>query len=142
MADPNTGEPIMVQPDTVIVPTALSFTARRILSATEIRETTNSNTVTISANPLGGDRPGGANGTAFELLSNQYVKARTGSNSTWFIGAPRDAFYYMENWPITTTEAPVNSEMEFTHDIVQRFKVSERGTPAVIEPRRMVKCTA
>ena len=142
LVDPNTGEPILVQPNTVIVPTALSFTGRRILSATEIRETTSTNTVTISSNPLGGDRPGGTNGAAYELLSNQYVKSRTSSSSTWFIGDPRGAFYYMENWPITSAEAPVNSEMEFTHDIVQRFKVSERGTPAVVEPRKMVKCTA
>ena len=48
----------------------------------------------------------------------------------------------MQNWGPTVVQAPDNSEAEFTHDIVARFKVSERGTPAVLEPRRMVKCTA
>ena len=70
------------------------------------------------------------------------VKQRTSSASTWFIGDPARAFAYMENWPITVVSAPDNSEAEFTHDIVSRFKVSERGAAAVIEPRYMVKCTA
>lgn len=140
LTDPNTGEPILVNPNTLIVPTALSFTAQRIVSATEIREVTNTNTTTLSGNPLGGQRPGGSNGN-LRILSNQYVKARTSSATTWFIGDPMAAFYYMENWPVTTTQAPTNSEMEFTHDIVQRYKVSERGAAAAYEPRRMVKST-
>jgi hypothetical protein len=116
------------------VPTALLFTARRIINAVEIRfgDGASSTTQTVAANPA----------TGFSILSSPYVKARTGSASTWFIGDPLRAFRYMENWPITAVEAPANSEVEFTHDIVQRFKVSERGAAAVIEPRYMVKCTA
>ena len=37
----------------------------------------------------------------------------------------------MENWPITVTQAPSNSEAEFNQDIVLRFKASERGAAAV-----------
>ena len=134
MTDPNTGEPILVTPDTLIVPSALAMTARRIVSATEIREVTNTNTTTLSGNPLSG-------GPNLRILSSQYVKARTSSASTWFVGQPTEAFWYMENWPITAVEAPSNSEMEFTHDIVARFKVSERGACAAVEPRRMIKNT-
>ena len=47
----------------------------------------------------------------------------------------------MENWPITVTQAPPNSEAEFTHDIVARFKASERGAAAVLNPRYVVKNT-
>ena len=42
----------------------------------------------------------------------------------------------MENWPITVVQAPTNSEAEFTQDIVVRFKASERGTAAIMEPRQ------
>ena len=42
----------------------------------------------------------------------------------------------MENWPITVVQAPTNSEAEFSQDIVVRFKASERGAAAIIEPRR------
>ena len=43
----------------------------------------------------------------------------------------------MENWPITVVQAPANSEAQFNQDIVVRFKASERGTPAIMEPRRI-----
>ena len=59
----------------------------------------------------------------------------------WFIGDFRRAFAYMENWPITVTQSPVNSEAEFNQDIVVRFKASERGAAAVINPRYVVKST-
>ena len=47
----------------------------------------------------------------------------------------------MENWPITVTQAPPNSEAEFSQDIVLRFKASERGAAAVLDPRCVVKST-
>jgi hypothetical protein len=47
----------------------------------------------------------------------------------------------MENWPITVTQAPIGSEAEFNNDIVLRFKASERGAAAVINPRYIVKST-
>lgn len=141
LTDPNTGEPILVNPDTILVPTALRATAQRILSATEVRETTNTNTVTISGNPFSSARTG-ATQWAYNIVSSQYVKARTSSASTWFIGQPMEAFYYMENWPIQAVQAPSNSELEFTNDIVMRWKVSERGAYVAYEPRRMVKATA
>jgi len=59
----------------------------------------------------------------------------------WFIGDFRRAFAYMENWPITVTQSPAGSEADFTSDIVLRFKASERGAAAVINPRYVVKNT-
>ena len=59
----------------------------------------------------------------------------------WFLGDFAKAFAYMENWPITVTQAPTNSEAEFNQDIVLRFKASERGAAAVINPRYVVKST-
>lgn len=138
MTDPVTGEPIMVTPDTMIVPSALKHTARRVISATEVRThvggyaTSGNLTDMASGNPV----------SQYKILSTAYVKARTSSASTWFIGQPKRAFLYMQNWPVTVVSAPANSEAEFTQDVVSRFKVSERGVPAVMEPRRMVKCTA
>lgn len=135
MTDPTNGEPIMVTPRQIVVPTALAMTARRILNATEIRfgDGASSTTQTISSNPVAG---------IAEILTSAYVKNRTGSASTWFLGDFQKAFAYMENWPITSVQAPTNSEAEFTQDIVMRWKVSERGTAAVIEPRAVVKNTA
>jgi len=138
LTDPNTGEVINVVPDTLIVPTALKYTARRIVRATEVQYNKGGYNAssdvgrTVSANPL----------QDYNILTSRLVKSRTSSATTWFIGNPKKAFRYMQNWPITVVQAPNNSEAEFTQDIVARFKVSERGVPAVIEPRYMVKCTA
>jgi len=136
LLDPNTGEPIIVNATQVICGTLLVMTARRVFNATQFEYVATHST--FSPSPLAG--------TPFEIVSNQYVTSRltAGSvaTSTWFLGDFRNAFWYMENWPITSVEAPSNSELEFTHDIVARYKVSERGTPAAIEPRRAVKNTA
>jgi hypothetical protein len=59
----------------------------------------------------------------------------------WFIGDFRKAFAYMENWPITVTQSPPGSEADFNQDIVVRFKASERGAAAMLNPRYVVKCT-
>lgn len=135
LVDPNTGEPIMVDINSIIVPTALDYTAKRIVNATEVRvgDGASATTQTISQNPV--DR-------SLRILSSQYVKARTTSDTTWFIGDPKGAFAYMQNWGPTVETAPPNSEVEFTNDIVARWKVSERGAAAALEPRKMVKCTS
>ena len=135
--DPNTGEPIDVVPDTLIVPTALRHTARRIVSATEVRHDNNAAAgtqiiQTLSASPLG----------PYNVLSSPYVSRRVGSSTTWFIGQPMEAFIYMENWAPQMVEAPSDSHDSFHRDIVTQFKISERGAAAVKEPRRMVKSTA
>lgn len=143
MVDPDTGEPIVVGADTIITPTALSMTARRILTATLVRvasgagfigdQLKNPDILTDSAQPLQQN---------FTLKTSPYVKARTSSTSTWFIGQPKQAFALMEGWPVQVVQAPANSEADFNRDVVARWKVSHYGTPAVKEPRRMVKCTA
>jgi len=138
MTDPNTGEPIVISATQVVVATAKVMTADRILNAVEYRHV--STHTTVSPNPLK------RLGFAPEIVSNQYVGARMSAgsitNTTWYIGDFQGAFWYMENWPITVVEAPPNSEQEFTHDIVSRFKVSERGAIFAKEPRKVVKNTA
>lgn len=137
MVDPNTGEPIMVSNTMqIVVPSALVVTLGKILSATEFREVTNTNDTTISGNPLSHIPK------SFVPVSNQYVKARSSSDSTWWMGDFRRGFKYMENWGPTVVEAPVNSYEEFHRDIAAQFKVTERGVPAVVEPRYAVKVTA
>lgn len=133
ITDPDTGDPVIVMGDTLVVPKALEPTALRIVSATEVRHTSSSNAIqTLSANPVAGKR----------VVSTRWVSNRVGNGTTWFYGDPARAFAYMQNWPVTVTQAPTNSEAEFTHDIVARFKVSERGAAAVLNPRYMVKSTS
>lgn len=129
--DPNTDEPVMIGTRQLVVPTALLFTARSIVQATEIREVTNTNTTTLSPNPL--------TGTPLDIVSNQYVQDRTSSTTQWFIGDFARGFTYRENWPITTEEEREGGPRAFSHDTVARFKVSEKGVPAAEEIRYAVR---
>jgi len=141
LLDPNTGEPIMINANTIIATPARKYTLNRITNATEIRYTGSSaETETLAGNPISG----------YSAVTSQYIYSRlvsqlgvttTQAKATWFMGDPSKAFRYIENWPMTVVQAPQNSEAEFNQDIVARFKASERGVAAVFDPRYMVKVT-
>ncbi len=138
--DPNTGEPVLAQSTTVLVMPAYRHAAHRIFNAEQITYTAaGSATTTWAANPLG-------NYTVVEsrLAYRRVIAAGHPAEQAkkwWFLGNFRKAFAYMENWPITVTQSAANSEAEFNQDIVVRFKASERGAAAVINPRYVVMST-
>lgn len=139
--DPNTGEPVLVSADTILVCPESLHAARRIVDATQIEQVDNqfnAKTVrTLAPNPMAG---------SYRVVASRLLRSRLSAagqaTSNWYLGNFRRAFAYMENWPITVTQAPQNSEAEFTQDIMVRFKASERGAAATIEPRLVVKNTA
>ena len=141
MVDPNTKEAILVEPDAVLVMPQKRSVAHRLFNASEVSYI-GSDTTTMSAIPNPYNR--------YKIVSSRLAYKRlldsgvTAANAAgyWYVGNFRKAFAYMENWPITVTQSPIGSEADFTQDIVVRFKASERGTPAVINPRYVVKCTA
>jgi hypothetical protein len=136
--DPNTGEPVLIRGTSVLVTPAYRLAANRIFNAAQLTFTADgSGTTTVAANPL-------SNYGVYDsrLVYRRILAAGTAANDAkkwWFIGDFRRAFAYMENWPITVTQAPVGSEAEFNSDIVLQFKASERGAAAVLNPRYVVK---
>jgi hypothetical protein len=142
--DPNTGEPIIVTGNTIITVPALRATVARILNATNVSlqaggfATSGDLFRTDSPSPIGAHEfsIGG-----YKWAGSRQLAARMATDTSWFLGDPAGAFAYMENWPVTVTTAPSNSEAEFTQDIVVRYKASERGAATTIDPRLMVKCT-
>jgi hypothetical protein len=140
MLDPNTGEPVLIKGTTVLVMPAYRHAANRVFSAAEIDYTASgSETTTRAANLLRGYR------VYDSRLAYRRIIALGQSPSDaamwWFVGDFRKAFAYMENWPITVTQSGAGSEADFNQDIVMRFKASERGAAAVINPRYVVKNT-
>ncbi|MBL9083012.1 MAG: hypothetical protein JNK76_14450 [Planctomycetales bacterium] len=139
MLDPNTGEPVLISARTALVMPAYRQAAMRIFQATEVDQVTDDVTTRI-ANPLAGYR-------AYEsrLAYRRIIAAGTAADDAkawWFLGDFKRAFAYMENWPITVTQSALGSEADFNNDVVVRFKASERGAAAVLNPRYVVKCTA
>ncbi len=138
--DPTTGEPVLLQGTTALVMPAYRHAAHRTFNAAEINYApTGGETTTVAANPLGNYQVAESR-LAYRRVIASGVTADD-AKKWWFLGDFRRAFAYMENWPITVTQAPLGSEADFTNDIVLRFKASERGAAAVINPRYLVKCT-
>ena len=139
MTDPDTGEPIVVTPDTLIVPPALTMTTNRIVNGTL--------TITNTNNSLGtANRETRVDGNSLRqsvsVFSNQYVRDRTSSDTTWFYGRPRETFVYMQNWPLTVESEGKDGPQSFERDIIMRFKASERGVCGVRERLFNMKNTA
>ena len=140
ITDPNTGEPIMVMADTVIVCPQKFNAATMALRAQNVSlqaggfATSGNLYRTDSANPIGS----GPFSNTYKIATSRLLPTRLAADNDWFLGNPAKAFAYMENWPVTVTQAPSNSEMEFNNDIMYRFKASERGAAATIDPRYMV----
>ncbi len=138
MVDPNNGEPILMggQID-IVVPTALLMTLGTILNGiqTIVGADSAANRVVVHGTSLKEFKK------TFSTHSSQYVKNRTGSASSWFIGNFRVAFEYHEIWPIQKFTMDRNSAAGFSRDIVTAVKVRRKGVPAVIEPHKVVKCT-
>lgn len=137
MLDPHTGEPVLIRANTVLVMPAYRHAALRIFYAPEVR-TDSGDTATIAANPLGNYRVYDSR-LAYRRIVASGVAADN-AKKWWFMGNFKKAFAYMENWPITVSQSPVGSEADFNADIVVRFKASERGAAAVLNPRYVVKC--
>ena len=138
--DPATGEPVLVRGTTVLVMPAYRHAAHRVFSAAELTFTAaGSATATVAANPLSGYRVHDSRLAYRRVIASGVAAAD--AKKWWFVGDFRRAFAYMENWPITVTQSPLGSEAEFASDIVLRFKASERGAAAVLNPRYVVKNT-
>ena len=137
MVDPISDNPILIEPNTVLVMPPKRHLAHRLFYASSVSYEEGSTASTIQ-NPFAKYR------LVSSRLAYQRLKTQQGVTTPekiWFIGNFRKAFAYMENWGITVTRSASGSEADFSQDVVVRFKASERGTPAVIDPRYVVKCT-
>ncbi len=143
ITDPNTGEPVMLRAASLVVPSALKRTANRILQASEVTHV--DNTASVNTVRTAGENPmntGFYGGPRYNVVSNAYVKARTGSATKWFFGDFKRAFRRYFNWDKEITQAADNNEMKFTHDIWARTKISTRDVVGVIEPRYVSSSTS
>lgn len=136
MTEFTTGEPILISPKILLVPSALLATAQYIMGATQVRAGTSnaSSHQIISIDPMKNIMP-------LTIVSSPMIKAVTSEANDWWVGDPKRAFAYMENFAMKTETAPANSELAFTRDIVARFKVSWRGVAAVLDPHYMIQST-
>lgn len=143
--DPNTGEPIILGKRFVLAPAQMRLRIQQIATATDLWKLTNTQTMWAGSVNFPAVGTIGRNliadvGYATSAQLYAQLKAQLGLDGPtalgyWFYGDVAKAFAYMENWPITVVQAPAASEADFAQDIPFRFKASERGAAAVMEPR-------
>lgn len=123
-------EPIMVNPDTMVVMPKNEFKARRILGATELRTVNGSNT-TISGNVV----------NRYNVMTSPLLKSLlvasgiTAANADeyWYYGQPKKAFKYRTIFPFQVRTAQ-NDVDSFERDVVAQFRADERGVPRIVAP--------
>lgn len=136
ITDPNTGEPVAIDATHLIVTKSLEATAYRVVNATEI--VVHSGGYATSGNLTETRAPNRWSGK-YTVLSTRLLAARAATDTDWWLGNPAKYAKYMQNWPITVTQAPAGNSDDFNRDIVTKYKASERGEYAVVEPRVMVE---
>ena len=140
MRDPETNEPIEIMPRHLIVSPKRHHTARMIINSTEVQTNTQTAAIrTVAANPVAGAYEIYKSIRMYQQLQSELGLTAEQAAEYWFLGDVSKALTYMENWPLTPVQAPVNSEAEFNQDIIYRMKVSEMGVAAATEPRQMVR---
>lgn len=139
MLDPYTGDPIMIMPKHLVVTKQLEQTARRIISATEIRfttpgfQTSGNATQTNMANPYN---------NKYEVVTSQLVAPQLATDTSWFLGDIGMYARCMVAEPMQVVQAPSNSHDEFHRRIVTQFRVNEQCAYTVVQPRAMCTATA
>jgi len=142
MCDETTGDPILMNPNSVLIMPGKRFAAAQVFYPGTVTYTTaigSGNSQTSIPNILG-TYDVQSSAYAYRRLIASGVSASDAANY-WFIGDFKRAFAYMENWGLTVSRSSTTGEASFSQDILVRYKASERGVPAVLEPRCVVCCT-
>ena len=131
ITDPNTGEPIMIQPDTIVVTKQLEYTARYILQATSLA--VNAGGYATSGTPtrfeLSNFLP------KYKLMTSRLLETRMATDTDWYLGNLSKAIGYKECRPLAVDQAPDTHPDNFNREIVNQWKSSEVGAAVVLDPR-------
>lgn len=140
MTDPATGDPIVMNPNQVLIMPGKRFTASQVFYSGNVTLANSDGTQKVTMPNLLGNYDVQSSAYAFRRLVANSIST-TNASKYWFIGDFKRAFAYIENWGLTVSRSTSYGEASFSHDILVRFKASERGVPAILDPRCVVCCT-
>ena len=155
MTHPVTGRMLNVPLDqiSVLVMPAKLATSSYIFNATEVTvgDVTSGASAGVArgANPLSYLSRKPQNPTASMLAYYMLIKAAASggggvaaanAKKYWYLGAFARAFVYLQNYPLTVLSQGANSDAAFDRDVIFSLRASERGVPAVKDPRYVIQC--
>jgi hypothetical protein len=150
MTHPVTGRPINVPLDQIsvlVMPQKLA-TISHIFQATEVTvgDVTSGSTAGVrrGGNPINYLARNVPKPSASQLAYYMLTKAAalggggiaaSDAKKYWYMGAFTKAFVYLQNYGLTVLTQGATSEAAFQRDVVFAMRASERGVPAVKDPR-------
>ncbi len=122
--------PVIAPAKYVLVPERLRGTARSIVNATEVRQSTADGEFSV-ANPFGG---------MLEVLSSPFIDEQGGAATRdWYLGDFARQFVWTEIWPVQTFLQRADSEAAFERDVVLRVKARYYGGISAVDTAFVTK---
>lgn len=138
LTDPYTGEPILYDPKHLVVTKQKEQTARRLVSASEIRvlgagyATSGTVTQAVQSNPYL---------NKYTVVTSRLLAARTATDTDWWLADIGKYAKCMVAEKASVVQAPSNNYDEFNRRIVSQHRFNERFAYVVVQPRASVKST-
>jgi phosphatidate phosphatase APP1 len=125
----------------IVVPLAMLMKVNNFLTATGAAEVDNSAGATTVRTFFNNPVTNNPIAVTYTLLSNQFVRAVTSSDTTWYIGDFPEMFVLNNGWDQEQMEQGQESNAYFESNILyrQRFSYNQKGY--AYAPFRGLKCT-
>lgn len=138
ITDPNTGEPVLIDLDQLVVVKALEATARYVVHS-----------MNVQVNPTGYATSGVTSRYEMEnywknkrILTSRLLASRMATDSDWYLCNFRKVVAIKVIRPLTVEQAPSSHPANFNRDIVQQWKASRFTKAFVKDPRYVVESRA
>ena len=151
MQDPHTDKRLLITPNTILVNPAKLATANLILGASVTDRRTTPGATQATADTLNiSSTPGNPYSGQYTVLSSPLVEQRclaadglnlnqANTDGLWFTMEKGKSFRYMQNYPLTVTQASPNQYEMLDKGIVATYFANERGIPSTWSPWHIVK---
>lgn len=140
MTDPDTGKPAVFDGKHLVVTKQNEKIAMFIKHATSLDRITPGYATT--GNPTYNGGAPNPWSSSFEIITSRLLAQRLATDTNWFYGDVKKAFFKAVNFPFQTMQAPANSHDEFHRDIVLQYRADARNNFGTREPRAMIRNTA
>lgn len=156
MTDQESGQRVVFQPRTIVVPPGARFTAGNIIRSTEneflTSGTSTPNSGTRTHAPQAEDFYGESL-AGYEILWSPYIEERmtdadgmgltlTQAAGYWWALEEERPFAWMENWDINIQTVNANDYVMADQGLIMAAIGDFMGTPAVLEPRAVIRSRA
>ena len=149
--DPHTAKRLLITPDTILVNPAKMATINLIIGASSTDRRTTPGSTQATASELNiASTPGNPYSGQFNVVTSPLVEQRclatdglnlnqANTDGLWFMMQAGKPYRYMQNFPLTVTQASPSQYEMLDRGIVASYFAEERGIPSVWSPWHIVK---